>query len=113
MNQVRTVFHKLAHSSIMKLQEASMSKLFDLMVMGVKQQLMNVKFPEEIVHITYKHLEQVQEFIVNTPEAQLIQNTIMKIQNEFESMPSNIIASIRATLLTFFQERRIKVSIFL
>lgn len=33
---VRQIFDKLAHSSIMKLNETSMSKLYSLMVMGVK-----------------------------------------------------------------------------
>jgi hypothetical protein len=32
----KTLFTKLAHSSVMKLNENSMSKLYDLMVMGVK-----------------------------------------------------------------------------
>ena len=33
---IRQIFDKLAHSSIMKLNETSMSKLYSLMVMGVK-----------------------------------------------------------------------------
>ena len=36
----RQVFERLAQSSIMKLNDNSMSKLFDLMVMGLKMQLM-------------------------------------------------------------------------
>ena len=90
-----------------------MAKLFDLMLMGVKQQFMNAKFPEEIVHITLIHLETISSFIRGSVEERFVQSTIDKIRNEYESMPTNIIASIRQSLLTFFQERRIKVSIFL
>jgi hypothetical protein len=53
----------------MKLQEASMSKLFDLMFMGVKQQIMCMKFPEELVHLTLNHLEHAANFIQGTPES--------------------------------------------
>ena len=36
MTATKEIFKKLAHSSIMKLNETSMQKLFDLMVMGLK-----------------------------------------------------------------------------
>ena len=36
MNSIKQIFQKLAHSSIMKLNATSMSKLFDLMLMGFK-----------------------------------------------------------------------------
>ena len=38
MNATKAIFKKLAHSSIMKLNDTSMQKLFDLMVMGLKYQ---------------------------------------------------------------------------
>eukprot|EP00345_Euplotes_harpa_P017065 CAMPEP_0168345106 /NCGR_PEP_ID=MMETSP0213-20121227/17319_1 /TAXON_ID=151035 /ORGANISM="Euplotes harpa, Strain FSP1.4" /LENGTH=204 /DNA_ID=CAMNT_0008353185 /DNA_START=1 /DNA_END=613 /DNA_ORIENTATION=- len=49
------LFTKLAHSSVMKLNENSMSKLFDLMVMGVKFQIISTTIPEELYHVTMKH----------------------------------------------------------
>ena len=79
-----------------------MAKLFDLMLMGVKQQFMSVKFPEEIVHISLNHLETICSFIRGSVEERFVQSTIDKIRNEYESMPTNIIASIRQSLLTFF-----------
>ena len=39
MASIRKIFEKLAHSSIMKLNAASMNKLFDLMLMGYKYQI--------------------------------------------------------------------------
>ena len=42
MTSCKQIFQKLAHSSIMKLNETSMSKLFDLMLMGMKYQVQQV-----------------------------------------------------------------------
>ena len=36
--ETRQIFIRLAHSSIMRLNESSMQKLFDLMLMGIKLQ---------------------------------------------------------------------------
>jgi hypothetical protein len=38
MQSCKLIFQKLAHSSIMKLNETSMQKLFDLMLMAIKYQ---------------------------------------------------------------------------
>jgi len=54
-NAVRQIFDKLAHSSIMRLNSTSMSKLFDLMLMSLKLQILKTKFPEEIIQITMNH----------------------------------------------------------
>ena len=39
MQATRQIFDRLAHSSIMRLNESSMDKLFDLMAMGFKYQV--------------------------------------------------------------------------
>jgi hypothetical protein len=38
-SSTREIFNKLAHSSIMRLNESSMEKLYDLMTMGFKHQV--------------------------------------------------------------------------
>lgn len=38
-SSTREIFNKLAHSSIMRLNESSMDKLYDLMTMGFKHQV--------------------------------------------------------------------------
>ena len=62
----KTLFTKLAHSSVMKLNENSMSKLYDLMVMGVKWQLTQTVSPEEIYSITITHLNEVGDIVKGT-----------------------------------------------
>lgn len=66
------LFTKLAHSSVMKLNENSMSKLFDLMVMGVKFQIVSTTIPEELYHLSLKHLEEVNKLVENTPAEEYI-----------------------------------------
>lgn len=57
MTSVRQVFDRLAHSSIMRLNEASMDKLFDLMLMGFKYQLLSCAYPGEMLQVTRNHLD--------------------------------------------------------
>lgn len=51
LTHLKSIFVKIAHCSIMKLNEESMGKLFDLMVMGLKQQLIASKSPFEIYYV--------------------------------------------------------------
>ena len=65
----RQIFVKLAHSSIMRLNESSMQKLFDLMLMGIKLQTLQNCYPEELIHVTLKHLDTMQAMIDKHTEA--------------------------------------------
>jgi hypothetical protein len=56
VQSVRQIFDRLAHSSIMRLNEASMDKLFDLMLMGFKYQLLSCSYPAEVLQVTLTHL---------------------------------------------------------
>ena len=69
LNETRSIFIKLAHSSIMRLNESSMSKLFDLMLMGLKLQTIQSCYPEEMVHVAMNHLETMTKMIDAKTEA--------------------------------------------
>ena len=69
-NAVRQIFDKLAHSSIMRLNSTSMSKLFDLMLMSLKMQILRTKFPEEIIQLTMNHFK----FLIANLEENPIEN---------------------------------------
>ena len=60
MHSVRQIFDRLAHSSIMRLNESSMDKLFDLMTMGFKYQMLACSYPQELLHVTLNHLYQLR-----------------------------------------------------
>lgn len=50
-------------------------KLFDLMIMGVKYQILCCKFPEELLQITYTHLRGLSLLLKSGPELAIL-NTI-------------------------------------
>jgi hypothetical protein len=58
---LRGVFDRLAQSSIMKLNTESMDKLYDLMLMAVKYQVVLSRRPEEIVLSTLIHLDGMRD----------------------------------------------------
>ncbi len=47
----------------MRLNSTSMGKLFDLMLMSVKLQIIRTKFPEELFQITMNHLNALVEIL--------------------------------------------------
>ena len=63
LDETRQIFIKLAHSSIMRLNETSMQKLFDLMLMGMKMQTIQSCYNEEITHVTVAHLDTMSKMI--------------------------------------------------
>merc|ERR1719271_495838 len=60
IQSTRQIFDRLAHSSIMRLNESSMDKLFDLMAMGFKFQLMSCCSPQEMLDVTHNHLQSLR-----------------------------------------------------
>ena len=124
---VRDVFDKLAQSSIMRLSPNSMDKLYDLMTMGVKQMLVTSRFPTDLVEGTMNHLDEVVAAISGGPDAEGVNpaayNKDCKVKElaaaieAFRVFAGNLsvgeLASVRSALLTFFQSKRVKVSLFL
>ncbi|CAM9748051.1 unnamed protein product, partial [Heterosigma akashiwo] len=59
----KQIFDKLAHSSIMKLNQSSMEKLYDLMTMGFKYQILLCSQPEQLLQVTLTHLETLKQLV--------------------------------------------------
>lgn len=113
MTSTRQVFDKIAQSSIMKLQSSSMNKLFDLMMMGVKMQIMTLSYPEQLLKLTLNHLQELQRLIINKESVNLLRLTTDKLASTYGSLSSAVYNRIRQTLLRFFQNRNVKVTMFL
>lgn len=67
---LRKLFEDLAHASIMRLDGASMDKLYDLMIMALKYQILMACQPLELILITLNHMDAIRNF-VSTPTLQL------------------------------------------
>lgn len=109
----RTVFDKLAHSSIMRLNKTSMDKLYDLMTMGIKQQIMTTSHPRQLLAITLNHLDALQGMVVSPVVSGLLSDAQDRMVDMYRQMSTAELYRHKHALLTFFQGKRVKVSLFL
>ncbi|KAM9805771.1 protein OSCP1 [Syngnathus typhle] len=111
---LRTVFDRLAHASIMRLNQASMDKLYDLMTMAFKYQVLLCPRPRDILLVTFNHMDAIRGFVKDTPciLAQ-VDETYQQLMEMYTLLPSGQFQLVRQTLLIFFQDMHIRVSIFL
>jgi hypothetical protein len=111
--QTRQIFDKLAHSSIMRLNATSMEKLYDLMSMGFKHQVLSCVSPRDYVQLTCNHLEELER-IVNHPQVSiLIGQALQQTIELYNEMSMGELRTLKETLCRFFQDRNVKVSLFL
>jgi hypothetical protein len=107
------LFHKLAHSSIMRLNATSMEKLYDLMTMGVKYQTVVSSVPQQLLHITLNHLE-TMKLMSPLPEViALVQTAIDATLKMYTCLTDGHWLRLKASVLRFFQDKKVKVSLFL
>jgi hypothetical protein len=111
--EVRAVFDKLAHASIMRLKEGSMDKLVELMVMGFKHQLVSASSPSNILHVTLNHLEAMRAATDDPAVVALVNECIRRTADTYARLPLGELFSLRQALSRFVQDRHVKVSIFL
>ncbi|XP_028984958.1 protein OSCP1 isoform X1 [Betta splendens] len=111
---LRTVFDRLAHASIMRLNQASMDKLYDLMTMAFKYQVLLCLRPKDILLVSFNHMDAIKDFVKDTPSIlSLVDETYRQLIEMYTSLSHGEFQLIRQTLLIFFQDMHIRVSIFL
>lgn len=111
---LRTVFDRLAHASIMRLNTASMDKLYDLMTMAFKYQVSTCLQPHDILLVTLNHLDAIRQYVTESQTAAaLVQNVYQLVLKVYGGMSHGEFLLVRQTLMIFFQDLHIRVSIFL
>ncbi|KAL7381324.1 hypothetical protein ABVT39_003997 [Epinephelus coioides] len=111
---MKTVLTRIAHASIMRLNPASMDRLYELMVMAFKYQVFLCPRPKDLLLITYNHIDTVREFVKDTPVlVNQVDETHRKIIEVYSSLPEGEFQLLRQTLLIFFQDLHVRVSLFL
>jgi len=60
---VRELFHRITHCSIMRLNDESMDKLYDLMMMGLKVQLIRSRDSYELIESTLHRIDNIHSII--------------------------------------------------
>jgi len=110
----RQIFDRLAHSSIMRLNTNSMDKLYDLMTMGTKYQILAASHPYDMLQATLTHIDNVTKMVEGSAEiVRLIENTRQRLISVFATHSLGQLQLIRQNLLRFFLDRRVKVSVLL
>jgi len=81
MQATRQIFDRLAHSSIMRLNESSMDKLFDLMAMGFKYQMLSCAYPQELLQVTLNHLFELRTKIFDSTSVRDVVDEVIAMTN--------------------------------
>uniref|UniRef100_A0A8C3NH56 Uncharacterized protein n=1 Tax=Geospiza parvula TaxID=87175 RepID=A0A8C3NH56_GEOPR len=96
------------------LNQASMDKLYDLMTMAFKYQVLLCPRPRDILLVTFNHLDAIKDFISNSPGIlNQVDETFRRLIETYNPLSDGEFQLIRQTLLIFFQDMHIRVSIFL
>ncbi|XP_061106904.1 protein OSCP1 isoform X2 [Conger conger] len=111
---LRTVFDRLAHASIMRLNQASMDKLYDLMTMAFKYQVLLCPRPKDLLLVSFNHMDAIKDFVRDAPSIlNQVDETYRQLIEMYTALSGGEFQLIRQTLLVFFQDMHIRVSIFL
>ncbi|KAI3386125.1 hypothetical protein SNEBB_011329 [Seison nebaliae] len=121
-SNLRNIFDKIAHASILKLNSNNMNKLYDLMTMIVKYQLTKVLRPRDCILISLAHLDTLRQMLTemnqgNTNNCKLVLRNIDFTAELFRKayceMSDYELLTCYQQILIYFQDLRIRVSIFL
>ena len=116
--EVKSIFESLAHSSIMRLNTTSMNKLFELMLMTLKLQILRTRYPEEIYQIVINHFYGVIEIMKmidpnDTELIDMLKNAMNNFMNIYGKLNPYDYVILKSVILRFLQGKNVKVSIFI
>ncbi|XP_029023823.1 protein OSCP1a isoform X2 [Betta splendens] len=111
---LKTVLTRLAHASIMRLNPASMDRLYELTTMAVKHQVLLCPRPKDLLLVSYNHIDAVRDFVRDSPAVlNQVDQAHRRIIEVYSSMSEGELQLLRQTLLVFFQDMHVRVSLFL
>ena len=114
---IQQIFHKLVHSSIMRLNSNSMNKLYDLICMNMKYQFIQSGHSSLYQYcITNNHIQYMKQ-IVNTTATKSTLSLIDQCEMQLLQLQSALTVYdwciLRYKLLLFYQDSKVKISLFL
>ena len=116
--EIKSIFESFVHASIMRLNTTSMNKLFELMLMTLKLQILRTRYPEEIYQITLNHylgLIEILHSIENEDNSLLdrIKEEMEIFKKTYSKLSSYDYIILKSVILRFLQGKNVKVSIFI
>ena len=90
-----------------------MDKLYDLVTMGLKYQLVTCREPEEILTVTLFHLATLKSYLTDPKVMSMIDAVEAELRVTYAGFPKAGWHALRQTLFRFLADKQIKVSLFL
>ncbi|CAM9287346.1 unnamed protein product, partial [Phaeothamnion confervicola] len=106
---VRRVFDTVAHSSIMRLNSNSMEKLYDLMTMGFKYQVLCCRAPQLLMQVLLNHIENVKPMVRDADVDVLLDSAAAAAVDAYCCLDAWGWLVLRQSVLVFLKGRRVKV----
>ena len=111
--ETQSLFWKIAHSSIMRLNPSSMEKLYVLMIMGFKHQAMHCVAPQDLCDLALTHMEAISGMVDDKEVRANIAATEKKLEGLRGSLSNGQWEMLRQAILRFVQDQRTKISVLL
>ncbi|XP_043491063.1 protein OSCP1 [Polistes fuscatus] len=110
---LRPTLECAALSSIMKLDNSSMDKLFDLMTMMVKYQLTVVTGPREVILLTLNHIDAMRDMVSNSTGQECVMLIHQMVIDFYSDLTFDEVWRMRYDCLQELEPYRVRVSILL
>eukprot|EP00035_Acanthoeca_spectabilis_P031933 m.16381 g.16381 ORF g.16381 m.16381 type:complete len:455 (-) comp5042_c0_seq1:103-1467(-) len=111
------VFERLCMASSISLNEESFSKLYDMMIMAFKHQVINSTCPSYLFSATLNHLRGMRDLVVSVDsEGETVghlQAAERLVAREYGALSQGEWLLIRQTLLAFVQTQRSKIAVLM
>ncbi len=105
----KELFRKLAHSSIMKLDNSSMEKLLYLIIMTLKKETFLTSSPLELYSLTIGNLKILQLYTQGTQSQSLLDSTISIFSEGAQNYTFSQYTELKEYLLTLLESYQTKV----
>ncbi|XP_072945056.1 protein OSCP1 [Epargyreus clarus] len=109
---IKQLLQDISTTTIMKLDDYSMSKLWDLMTMIYKWQL-SVTTSQNIFDITQRHLRSVVKLLPEYFSIGIIEQCMKKFEKLYKKFTDDDYKSLCSTLILWFSEYHTKISVLL
>uniref|UniRef100_A0A0C9QEJ6 OSCP1 protein n=1 Tax=Fopius arisanus TaxID=64838 RepID=A0A0C9QEJ6_9HYME len=113
LSSLRATLEAISLSSIMKLGQSSMNKLFDLMMMMFKYQLIACTGPREVILATLNHVDALRDMVTQTSAHECITLVHRMIVDVYGELSHDEIWQARNECLIALASINVRVSILL
>ena len=110
LEYIKSLLFQICHCSIITLDITSFTKLFDMILIGIKKQILTSPNIQGIYHITMNHLNNISKITKDPSQLTTITKDFNKV---FGDMTNYDFYMIRSFMLNALNPKTVKVSFYL